>query len=212
MLDRKPIFLGGQGGVVGPCRIAYGTVTAAGTICRKDELREGRLIFGGPGKSANIPYSPGGKAVKRTVMNNLTYIANLIALMRWYDQVRSLFIADMFPEALLSGMKDTLALGINERVNRLNDFLEPLLESGEKRIEIERLFQSCLSEKGDERLMNDFISALSARIHGPKKDYLGTINDLSDDEKKTGTAWLQTVVNQVVGKTEQPVIELIKRN
>jgi len=212
MLDRKPIFLGGQGGVVGPCRLTYGTVTAAGTICRKDELREGRLIFGGPGKTGNIPYSTGGKAVKRTVMNNLVYIANLVALMRWYEHVRSLFIDDTFPEALLSGMKDTLALGTNERVNRLKGFLEPIIDPGKRWAEIGRRFQSCLSEKGDERLMGDFINAFKARIIGSKKDYLGTIKDLSGDEKKTGTAWLQTVVDQVVGKMEQPVIELIKRN
>ena len=34
MLDQPPIFLGGQGGLVGPVRIAYGTVIPAGTICR----------------------------------------------------------------------------------------------------------------------------------------------------------------------------------
>ena len=212
MLDWKPIFLGGQGGVVGPCRLAYGTVTAAGTICRKDELREDRLIFGGPGTSGNLPYSPGGKAVKRTVTNNLVYIANLIALMRWYEHVRSLFIDDAFPEALLSGMKDTLALGINERMNRLKGFLERIIDPGTKWAEIERRFQSCLSEKGDERLMSAFINAFKARVQGSGKDYVGAVKDLPAGEKKTGTAWLQTVVDQVVGNMEQPVIELMKRN
>ena len=47
MLNQPPIFLGGQGGLVGPCRLAYGTTVAAGTIVRKDELRPGRLLYGG---------------------------------------------------------------------------------------------------------------------------------------------------------------------
>ena len=32
MLNQHPIFLGGQGGLVGPCRLEFGTVTAAGSI------------------------------------------------------------------------------------------------------------------------------------------------------------------------------------
>ena len=54
MLDQPPIFLGGQGGIVGPLALAFGTVTAAGTICRRDEERPGRLIFGGALKGGNL--------------------------------------------------------------------------------------------------------------------------------------------------------------
>ena len=90
MLKQKPIFLGGQGGLVGPCRLAFGTTVAAGTICRKDELRSGRLIFGGPSKSGNIPYTPGdNRNIKRILTNNIVYISNLTALMHWYSHVRS---------------------------------------------------------------------------------------------------------------------------
>ncbi len=44
MLDQCPIFLGGQGGLVGPTRVAFGTVVAAGSIVRKDVLAAGQLI------------------------------------------------------------------------------------------------------------------------------------------------------------------------
>jgi len=60
MLDRPPIFLGGQGGLVGPCRLAYGTVTAAGTVVRRDELRPGRLVVGAGGGRGASPTVPGG--------------------------------------------------------------------------------------------------------------------------------------------------------
>ena len=44
MLDQPPIFLGGQGGLVGPVKIAYGTIVAAGTIQRRDIRLEGQLV------------------------------------------------------------------------------------------------------------------------------------------------------------------------
>ncbi len=46
MLDQPPIFLGGQGGLVGPARIDYGTVITAGTIWRQDSLGP-KLLHGG---------------------------------------------------------------------------------------------------------------------------------------------------------------------
>jgi UDP-N-acetylglucosamine/UDP-N-acetylgalactosamine diphosphorylase len=36
MLRERPIFLGGQGGAVGPVQVAYGSVVAAGSILRSD--------------------------------------------------------------------------------------------------------------------------------------------------------------------------------
>jgi len=40
-LDQPPIFLGGQGGLVGPARIAFGAIIPAGVIRRKDVLSAG---------------------------------------------------------------------------------------------------------------------------------------------------------------------------
>ena len=47
MLNCRPIVLGGQGGLVGPVRIGYGCMTAAGSIIRKDELKNDRMLIGG---------------------------------------------------------------------------------------------------------------------------------------------------------------------
>ncbi len=44
MLNQPPIFLGGQGGTVGPVRVGYGTVVAAGSILRHDVLDDGQLV------------------------------------------------------------------------------------------------------------------------------------------------------------------------
>ena len=43
MLREPPIFLGGQGGIVGPVQIDYGTVIPAGIICRQDFKTAGSL-------------------------------------------------------------------------------------------------------------------------------------------------------------------------
>src|SRR5512136_2721472 len=48
MLNQRPIFLGGQGGVVGPVRLGYGTVVAAGSILRDDIAEDGKFIVTPP--------------------------------------------------------------------------------------------------------------------------------------------------------------------
>src|SRR5512139_3792542 len=53
MLDQPPIFLGGQGGAVGPVRVGYGTVVAAGSVLLEDVLEDGKLVF--------VPPPPGGQ-------------------------------------------------------------------------------------------------------------------------------------------------------
>ena len=55
MLDQPPIFLGGQGGLVGPVRIGFGCVTGAGSIVRKDEERPDRIILAGGARSVSLP-------------------------------------------------------------------------------------------------------------------------------------------------------------
>ncbi len=130
ILNQRPIFLGGQGGLVGPCRLEFGTVTSAGSIIRKDELRPGRLIFSGTGKDGSIPFMPGiYQNIKRIVLNNIVYIANLIALMQWYTYVRSQFISDDFTEPLFVGLKEKLRMAIDERIQRLKALSQKMPDS-----------------------------------------------------------------------------------
>ena len=68
MMNQRPIFMGGQGGLVGPCRIAYGTVSAAGTIVRKDQLKPDHLIIGGAGKGGSIPWKAGAISVSKRII------------------------------------------------------------------------------------------------------------------------------------------------
>jgi UDP-N-acetylglucosamine/UDP-N-acetylgalactosamine diphosphorylase len=124
MLNNKPIFLGGQGGLVGPCMFNFGTVIAAGTVQRKDEAEPDRLIFGGALRPGNIKHTPGVfQNISRVVNHNAFYISNLIALMNWYTCVRGLFVPDYHQEEILAGLKETLTMAIFERTKRLKEYL-----------------------------------------------------------------------------------------
>lgn len=224
MLNQPPIFLGGQGGLVGPTRLAYGTVIAAGCIYRKDELRPGRLLASWEGRSVNIPHSGGiYRSIKRVVENNIIYIANLIALKQWYTHIRSEFISDDFPEALLRGLQDNVEMAINERLKRLDAFSEKLMASAKK-------YREQMKEKASERLLSQkhefhekwpelkvtmtngegeevlqkfkdtFSSSIQGRIKTFGKDYLAVINGLDGPEQDIGTQWLQGVVDTVCRK------------
>jgi len=132
MLKSRPVFLGGQGGLVGPCRISFGSVTAAGTIWRKDITEPDRLVFGGGMREVVLVRKAGIYAnVKRIFKNNGLYIAGLAGLLNWYIHIRALFASDFFAQQLLLGMKQTLASAIEERINRLDDFVLRLSGSRE---------------------------------------------------------------------------------
>jgi UDP-N-acetylglucosamine/UDP-N-acetylgalactosamine diphosphorylase len=199
MLKEKPIFLGGQGGLVGPCRLAFGTTIAAGTICRKDELRPGRLIFGGPAKSGNMPFTPGdNRNIKRILTNNIVYISNLTTLMHWYSNVRSQFLSADFPEALLEGMKEKLDSAIVERMIRLKEFCENNEETGaaiNKWSEFENCFKSSAGIEHSVPLRDNFLEIIASDIMKYGKDYLTIIKYLKDEESNKGTKWLQGIVD-----------------
>ena len=134
MLNQSPIFLGGQGGLVGPCRLAYGTVVAAGSICRKDQLQENFLVMESAPRTARIPFKAGVgyHNLKRVLNHNLVYIGQLFALNQWYQKVRGTFVGTGFAPELLHGLIATLKKGIDERVRQLGRLGEKIAEAGEE--------------------------------------------------------------------------------
>ena len=221
LINQPPIFLGGQGGLVGPCRLIYGTTVAAGTIVRKDELRPGRLIFGGLAKEGNMSYQPNKLGNdRRTVVNNLVYIANLVALYQWYHHVRRLFVSKDFSELLLAGLKEKLNWAISERVDRLDGFCHHKKEdpagpeSGltvatsdvvKQRQELianwsqlKDLFEPYRSVTGDERSRDAFLETVHKGIRKNGPNYVAVIQQLSPFEGERATTWLQGIVDHIV--------------
>ena len=224
MLNQNPIFLGGQGGLVGPCRLAFGTVIAAGTICRKDELRPQRLIFDKAGKSGNIVFIPGAYiGIKRIVINNIIYIANLTALMQWYINVRTRFISDDFPEPLFAGLKEKLNMAIDERIKRFKDLCDKMQDvtasdqhtANDKpssiverqkhelysiRIRLEESFVELRDNAGDQALRDVFLERIDIGIKRWGKDYIAVIKGLESKDSTTGTIWLQGIIDDIIMK------------
>ena len=212
MLNQKPIFLGGQGGLVGPCRLGYGITAAAGTIVRKDELRSDRLIMGGAGKGGSLAFTPGKfRNDTRIIANNLIYIGNLIALKQWYDQVRSLFVSNRFPQALLQGLQEKVDLAIEERIKRLEaiilkkpekDRLDKVTGSLKQRRQLQERWtevrESLTIGKTHEchdGLMERFLAKVLDGVSKLGKDYLRVIQGLDPADAELGTQWLLKTVD-----------------
>jgi bifunctional UDP-N-acetylglucosamine pyrophosphorylase / glucosamine-1-phosphate N-acetyltransferase len=215
MLNQRPIFLGGHGGIVGPCRLAFGTVTAAGTICRKDELRSGRLIASGLKRDINIPYMTSAISnVKKIAGANILYMANLLALNQWYDHVRTAFFSTRFPETLYAGLKQKLAMAIDERLRQLKAYcmnfesasgnsdqsLNTMLmsELKERWNDLEHYLQESKKIKPHAHLIDPFLEGLEKTIQKEGKNYIAVIKGLPKESSESGTRWLQNLVDRII--------------
>ncbi len=222
MLNQPPIFLGGQGGLVGPVRVGFGVVVAAGTILRKDAAEDGKMILGASAPARTVPHYPGlYGAVQGRTLNNINYIANLIALRRWYLHVRSLFLSgDFFREELLRGAIAKIDLGLKERVKRLLAFAEKLPESARiharergseessrarerkeelyrSRHRLEELFLRARDEEAGAEARDQFLETVDRLRRETGGSYIEVIQKLSPADAESGTRWLQEVVDEI---------------
>jgi len=215
MLNQRPIFLGGQGGLVGPSQIGYSTTIAAGVIYRGDCPQGHRLLMGKEPQKEDMDFYPGLYwSVKRRVINCIEYLANIIALKQWYLIVRSKFFQGSDMEKLLyEGALEKLEIIFNERIKRFkqlaskmeksiklyksikgnevsNELINQKRELFENIQEIEEGFNECLSYSGDEKMKDEFLNNIDAT----SKDYISEIQNLSKEIKKVGTSWLLSIV------------------
>jgi len=219
MLNQSPIFLGGQGGLVGPCRLAYGTIVAAGSICRKDQMEENHLVIETLPRSGRVPFKPGGfRHLNRIIGHNLHYIGSLFALGQWYHNIRAMFVGDAFPQALLDGLNATLSVGIDERIkqlSRLNDLVQTSVSDGggssaEKWFatnwsDVDNTLNSLRTHEGNTKAMDQFAGIIEQLIKTKGQDYLACIQGLSPNQAEIGTQWLQSIVEQL---TEHPSVQI----
>lgn len=216
MLREKPIFLGGQGGIVGPLRIEYGTVVAAGTILRRDVLEQNvKILPGRPATSQHGKVVRGTYTLERILGKNVYYIANLYALRFWYRYVReSFFVSDSCERSLFVGALEKLGEAIEERKKRLRDFLFlaskneiRVSDSAVSNIGLNDLYiladqmEKVLSEFRESEkiavLREDFLRVFSDYLTGykGKPDYVTVIRDMPLSIAQRGTEWLKSVVD-----------------
>ena len=229
MLDRPPIFLGGQGGIVGPVRLGFGTVTVAGAIIRKD-CPEGGKILGSQALPVEKDFLPGYYAdIRRKVMNNILYMANLMALRQWYGHIRHRFFEmQEFGSLLQETAVELIGAALAERLKRLRDLADKIqgsLSTGttpgnvmplhrqvvERWPQIEHLLLDKTPEESAGITERDaFIRGIWAMMEKKEGDYLQCIGALDSQTKTQGTAWLQAIIDRVVEKTFEivPVLRI----
>lgn len=223
MLNQPPIFLGGQGGLVGPVRIGYGTVITAGTVYRKDFPEGGKLLIEKNDAARDRTFHMGFYGeVARRVYNNIYYLANLMALREWYVHVRQPFFRlQNAGEGLFVGMMDALETMIGERLNRfrtLSEKMEASIALGEK-IQykksllkqkkeflenwpaIETCFKSGHEARIDQKSREDFTGMIHHKISMGEKNYLHVIKMLDKRESTIGTQWLQNIVDGITSSS-----------
>ena len=221
MLNQSPVFLGGQGGLVGPVRIGYGTVIAAGTVYRKDCPEGGKLLSGSKDETYEKEFYPGFYGnIKNRVYNNICYLANLLALRQWYVHVRlPFFQLQEFGTELYEGAVEKLEMAIGERLKRfeaVSEKMEMSIEIGRKILKSEHgeklLMQKkefltncpnlkeCFTGKIEETIAlkerDSFLQIIQGRLKEEDTGYINTIQSLDDGAILTGTAWLQAIVDQ----------------
>ena len=223
MLNQPPIFLGGQGGLVGPSCLGYGNVVAAGCILRGDYPEGNRLI--------RPPASPG--AVKdfiaaaypgftRIVENNLLYLANLAALDAWYREVRKPFLeAQEFGPLLFAGVMDQLDLARKERARRLEEMAEkaatdvpagqpPAAARARREFRehvrvVTGVFQERTRDGATERLRDAFLEDFRKAAGEDRRDYIAAIQGLPAEVSAGGVRWLGSLVEDLCARAARVV-------
>ncbi len=222
MLNQPPVFLGGQGGLVGPARIGYGTVIAAGTVYRKDCPEGGKLLSGSKDETYEKEFYPGLYGnIKNRVYNNISYLANLLALRQWYIHVRlPFFQLQEFGPELYEGAVEKLEMAIEERLKRFEALSEKMemsieigrkilkSEPGEKLLMQKKEFMTnwpgikeCFAEKKEETIAlkerDSFLQIIHGRLKEEDTGYINTIQSLDNGAILTGSTWLQAIVDQI---------------
>jgi hypothetical protein len=178
---RQPrIFLGGLSGIVGPQRVGFGSFTLAGQVLRR-EVPANRIV-GEAARAIDKEFHALDQFPKRVLKLNLEYIGQLTALRAWYRHVRLARIPTSSRyndlRIVTQAAADLLSVSIDERVQRLQQFLE---ERGLPAPRLPSAVRPC---------------PLSIAPNHPYIDHVEWVSRLPDTEIELGTRWLQVIVDQ----------------
>ena len=209
LLREEPIFLGGQGGAVGPVQVAYGTVVGAGSILRSDVPVEGQLVVVGPPPSIHQPMSKGAyRAINRSVARNLEYLANLRALRLWYERVRTPFFrAQPLGDLVLDGALELLDRAWTERTTRLLAMVAKVEPSDPLRQGLREHLPGVISAAArvaPAPARPDVLDALAASA-GAGTAYLDAVHGLDAEHAAAATTWLQSVTAAVWAEAQAAI-------
>ena len=213
MLDQPPIFLGGQGGIIGPVRLGYGNVVAAGSILKKDYPQDNQLIFDMPQFRGFMSFKPAAYPnLKRLLENNILYLANIKALEAWYEKIREPFFeVQEFGSFIYDGASDRLTCAGEERLKRLRAMAQKAVDQSPQKLKSTAMKQrqallentgkieEILSRKICDTKMNKaeetFLRNFEHFCNKEPKSYIETIQMLPPSISAKGVQWLQEIVN-----------------
>jgi hypothetical protein len=202
MLNQPPIFLGGQGGLVGPLRIGYGTVVGAGSVLRSDVTDDGMLVMAKPVGGFQRPITAHTyRNLTRLVGHNLRYMANLIALRQWYTHVRRPFFESQELGTLVyEGALGVLASALAERSKRLAAMVGKVSPDDAARAQLRERIEQVLAvfEEPDLPDGTEFLAAWGSVATGV--DYVTTVQQAPTDVTAAGVRWLEQIVDDLCGR------------
>jgi hypothetical protein len=180
-LDRRRIFLGGAGGMIGPRSVGYGSITGAGQVLRRD-VPEGHLVLEAT-PAVDLPVRPpGSRQADQILRRNAEYIAQLAALRAWYRQVR-------LPRASAGGAPHVGTVTAEAAAN-----VEVCIEERWRRLE------SFAAERGQALPslgeLEPPACPLDVGAPGPA-DHVAWVQALPPDAVRTGREWLEAVAAPV---------------
>lgn len=218
MLNQAPIFLGGQGGLVGPAHIGFGCVIPAGVVWRRDAPGD-HLILYPPAETAHVPRPYRMNVYRdaaRILHANLRYLGNLRALREWYVHVRAPAMSGIHSRMCWEGAVRQLDAVLVERRKRLAEWVgklaasaallqqdgpEPAVREGQVQARIVQTWtkveEALDRDPGDagQAARHAFLAVWSART---ATSYVAAVAGLTEGQRKQGTAWLQAVVETTV--------------
>lgn len=232
MLNQPLIFLGGQGGMVGPIRLGYGNVVAAGTILRRDLIEDNKLLVGKSPRGIITDFIPQSYLnLSRVVENNIYYLANLMALEQWYINIRSSFFkAQEFGELVYAGVLDKLALAKEERMKRLEAMAikmsgslekdDPKVKAATRKREfhdripqVRRLFSGDIAEKAGAAHRDLFLDGFHNHKKNHDGNYIDVVQSMPPTLSQEGVRWLEQITDEICRQVSGilPALELFKK-
>ena len=214
-LDQERLFIGGNNSLLGPVKADFGTMTAAGARI-KGKLPKG-LNYGHSLPKGTVDYDARiFSGVSGIVKNQVNVLAELIALVNWYKQVRINCAAQATEQKFLyeSGLR-MIELNYQERLHQLNRYVD-FLENSVRLLESMQASKKQISEQKDllsrwPKLDSEFKNLEKHEIQIPESlkdefdnlqsqgqsDYTGLIKNLSQSGKQTGKTWLSEIAGIV---------------
>jgi UDP-N-acetylglucosamine/UDP-N-acetylgalactosamine diphosphorylase len=191
LLNTAAIFLGGQGGIVGPCKIEYGTVIPAGHIWRWNSA----IHRVEPSQVVTTRFNSTTPKILRIARINLTYIGNILALDAWYRVIRAPFMSDdPSQRACHQGALQRISEILAERFSRLDEFMQNLRAQpfAEQWASTKDTLAQTIAGRATAPVPRDVI-AIVKRL--PKVHYLQTIQSIPDSDAQRLTRWLTGISN-----------------